>query len=298
MMRSVLLLFLLTCVAEICAEKHTINKRLLPTNEKCDPDLGNCRRGDWIAEHIAECEHDSSILDITCDVQHHSLLSHLSWIVDVAVGDSCKPVSHKGTGFVCGTAGTNTRCVCSDYRIFIDECKCQYWPPEDSRASLPSFCTGYYTGGTSGVHHWACCNSCNDPDTNNACASMNKTWQGGSDESYCGRCGENTGGGLEKYSFSCGSCSDQETCANTCNGFRSIPGFCWNWLDCFKRCCEDESRAPISVSFCGDGICSNNEKSTSCPLDCCYQVNDMCSTALNQCAPECCQSPSCCGKRE
>ena len=37
-------------------KEHTINKRVLPINENCDPDSGRCRKGDWVAENIAGCE--------------------------------------------------------------------------------------------------------------------------------------------------------------------------------------------------------------------------------------------------
>ena len=66
-------------------------------------------------------------------------------------------------------------------------CKCQYWPPEDPGVNTPAFCTGYYTGGTSGFHHWACCNNCND--STNTCDG--DEWQGGSTKNYCGECGQN-----------------------------------------------------------------------------------------------------------
>ena len=287
--------------------KHKIDKRVLPTDENCDPESGKCRKGDWIAQNIADCKYDRSLLHpFSCDAEGDHLFS---WIVDVAKGDRCIPKS--GTRFRCGASGTNTRCVCSDTNWFynpgFNECRCQYWPPQDVGSNSPAFCTGYYTGGTSrssgisgdGVHHWACCNNCNDP-TPNTCDAH--TWQGGSTISYCGSCGQNTGGGREKYFFNCGNCNNQQTCAEKCRSHDSA-GSCWKWLDCFQGCCLKSTTQPqanikrdiAELSFCGDSICSENESPTSCPSDCCYQMNSMnCTRNPNECSPQCCQTSNCC----
>ena len=86
----------------------------------------------------------------------------------------------------------------------------------------------YYLGGRSEYHHWACCNNCNDPS--NTCDAV--TWQGGSSQSYCSNCGRNTGGGRIKYYFNCGSVKTIAVAQ-----FETLPGLCWQWLDCFKECC-------------------------------------------------------------
>lgn len=285
--------------------EHSLNKRVLPTNEQCDPAIsGNCRKGDWVAENIADCEYDRSLLHpISCDAQNDRLGS---WIVDVAKEDRCIPSS--GGRFRCGASGTNTRCVCSDSNIhrtfstgeYFNRCRCQYWPPLDIGFNHPAFCTGYYTGGKKifRVHHWACCNNCNDQEPN-TCDRI--TWQGGSTGSYCGQCGANTGGGREKYFFNCGNCDSQRTCADMCDDqhwYITKPGYCWKWLDCFKGCCIEMNTQPhrkkrqTIMTFCGDGNCTGSETPTSCPIDCCYQVNSTCSTT--ECTPSCCQTPHCC----
>ena len=294
---------LISATLSLALSDHPISKRVLPTNENCDPAAEVCRKGDWIAKNIAHCEYERSLFHVlTCDAQN----DHPgSWIVDEAVGDRCKPSS--GKRFKCGASGTNTRCVCSDTNLFYNpgpnKCRCQYWPPEDIGAHSPAFCTGYYTGGVSRVHHWACCNNCND-STSQSCDGT--TWQGGSSISYCGQCGQNTGGGREKYYFNCGSCDDQNSCSNFCNskllGIITNPGFCWMWLDCFKGCClrtatQPRNKRDISqLSFCGDTICSENETPSSCPMDCCYQVNsNNCTiTSEGSCIPQCCQLSTCC----
>ena len=269
-------------------------KRVLPTNKNCDPQNEVCRKGDWVATRIADCKRTGFF---TCDAQNDVFYS---WTVDVAEGGGCQPVG--GLRFTCGSAGTNTRCVCSDYKFYLNECRCQYWPEEDPGASQPAFCTGYYTGGTSNVHHWACCDNCDDPT--NTCDRT--TWQGGSSESYCSSCGVNTGGGRVKYYFNCGSCSQQGECEDYCSGpIRNLPGLCWQWLDCFKGCCLARAQQPRNkrqietMTFCGDGTCSSNETPTTCPIDCCYQVNPDCSkNHTSICENNCCGDPSCCRTEE
>ena len=299
-----LFLFLTLATLSLALSEHPINKRVLPTNENCDP-AEVCRKGDWIDRNIADCKYERSLLHfLTCDAQN----DHLgSWIVDEAVGDRCKPSS--GKRFTCGASGTSTRCVCSDTNIFYNpgpnKCKCQYWPPEDIGANSPAFCTGYYIGGTSGLHHWACCNNCDDPNSQSCDGT---TWQGGSPNSYCGRCGQNNGGGREKYYFNCGNCDDQNTCLNFCNskigGILTKPGLCWVWLDCFKGCClriatQPRNKRDVSeLSFCGDTVCSESETPSTCPADCCYQINSDNCTIRNNCTPECCQTSSCCLNNE
>ena len=290
-------LILISVTLSLALSDHSINKRVLPTNENCDPAAEVCRKGDWIDRSIADCEYERSFRHpISCDAQN----DHPgSWTVDEADGDRCKPSS--GKRFTCGAQGTNTRCVCSDTNILMlkfNECRCQYWPPEFIGVHSPAFCTGYYTGGTSGLHHWACCNNCNDA-ADQSCDGM--TWQGGSPNSYCGQCGQNTGGGRVKYSFNCGSCDNQNSCASKCDAKNlDHAGLCWEWLDCFKSCCLDTATQPRNKrdvsehSFCGDTLCSGSETPSTCPADCCYQINSDNCTRGTTCLPECCQISSCC----
>ena len=233
-------LFLALFVAIPC--EQALVKRVLPVHKDCDPNIRplTCRKGDWVRTDIADCAYQRHGLHFTCSPEKPFTLSSFSWIVDVDERNKCEPMN--GLRFVCGAAGTDTRCVCSDTNLFYNigwnKCKCQYWPAQDIGADSPAFCTGYYAGGQSGVHHWACCNNCND-STPNSCQTQ--TWQGGSSIDYCGTCGRKTGEGQEKYYFNCGSCETQNRCKTMCGGWRSWPLFCWNWLDCFKDCCLKSS---------------------------------------------------------
>lgn len=229
---SVVALILLSCVSG----NHLLTKRALPTNSNCDPRLQACRKGDWVSEELADCEYHGH--KITCNAIGDRWLS---WIVDRDEDNACLP--SQDLEFACGDPNTHTRCVCSDVNVFYsslrnggplyNQCKCQYWPKEDVGANSPAFCTGYYTGGQTKVHHWICCNNCRDREENTC--DM-KTWQGGSDLDYCGACGESTGSGRVKYYFNCKSCEDQQRCESECN-WMNWPGFCWLWSDCFKKCC-------------------------------------------------------------
>lgn len=294
------ILFFLSFVTLTYALKgHNLHKRVLPINEKCDPQNGGCRKGDWVANRIAGCEYHATYRKITntCD----AVDDLWSWTVNVAVENTCRPIS--GKRFRCGDPCTNTRCVCSDTNILdftFNSCKCQYWPPEYVGEHAPAFCTAYYGGGVSGVHHWACCNNCNDT-TQKTCDGV--TWQGGSKVKYCSSCGQNTGGGQAEYYFNCGSCYTQEQCKSRCSSYfvNKIPGFCWKWLECFKGCClasasQPRNKRSISkLSFCGDSVCSENESPDSCPQDCCYKVNsNNCTSNISQCSPTCCREPQCC----
>ena len=269
-----------------------LSKRILPNNENCNPGFGNCRKGDWISKSIADCNRNTIVR--TCRAEFRS---SFSWTVEPSV--DCEPV--QGLGFNCGATGSNTRCVCSDTKGFPNQCRCQYWTDENPGASHAAFCTGYYVGGISGVHHWACCDNCDD--TTNDCNEV--TWQGGSSESYCSTCGQKKPnvGGIEKYYFNCGSCAEQRECSNGCNS-NNVRGLCWRWLDCFKGCCFAKAEQPTkkrqigSLNFCGDGTCGGNESAETCPMDCCYRLNSMCSPENNaelcDAKYECCGDSSCC----
>lgn len=302
---SYLFIVCLSSVGGYIHGEHALSKRVLPTNLNCDPFSEVCRKGDWIATNIADCKYERSFYHpFVCTAQHKVWYS---WIVDVAKGDRCKPIS--GEKFQCGASGTNTRCVCSDTNLIFhrgfNKCRCQYWPSYDPGRELPGFCTGYYTGGTSSLHHWACCNNCND-SSSRSCDGY--TWQGGTKSSYCGACGQSTGGGRVKNYFNCGSCSYQKACEKICNRMVSTrPGFCWKWLECFKGCCfsiaqqpddiskENRTKTGTIVTFCGDGTCDDGtETSSTCPIDCCSQINATCVSDTQVCTPACCQTPDCC----
>lgn len=280
------------------AQDGTVNrtKRLLPGTYDCNPTLNQCRKGDWVDDNIADCYYDSSILKWNCDAVGGSIFS---WVVGPDVDDKCKPVS--GLDISCGEQGTNTRCVCSDYKIQLDTCVCQYWTEEKPGENEPAFCTAYYLGGITGVHQWGCCNNCND-ETQNTCDGV--TYQGGSTVTYCGQCGENIAAnkGQVKYSFNCGSCDIQTECQKRCDDtlLYRLPGLCWKWIDCFYGCClkavpqsnkkrsvRITSQQVSSLEFCGDGDCTGHETTTSCPEDCCNPAD--CSNELSQCTSTCCE---------
>lgn len=275
-------------------------KRLLPQRYQCDPTRGQCKKGDWIDESVADCEYDRRWpwFASTCSAKGGWFLS---WTVQQDKNDRCKPVS--GKRIRCGDPGTNTRCVCSDYIFERDECRCQYWTEETPGEHMPAFCNAYYLGGMSTVHHWTCCNNCNDA-TPNTCDGV--TYHGGSSTSYCGACGNNTAKnkGEMEYYFNCDSCELQSACQAKCNhthgGLLKVPGFCWLWSECFYQCClvaapQPNKKRSIAVSvaevanlqFCGDGTCSASETSISCPTDCYYLPNAVKNTT-HGITPSCC----------
>lgn len=290
---------------------HVISKRFIPNDQSCDPNLpGSCIRGDFIDKSIADCMYEKSLGTCTASGKTGGIIS---WVVAPDKNDQCKPIKeHKQ--FTCGSKGTNTRCICSDYKIQFNHCRCQYWTEESIGCKEPSFCTAYYLGGTTSVHHYVCCDNCNDTTPYSTCDRH--TYEGGSSSLYCDSCGLATGGGLTKFQFNCGSCDTQSHCEGVCNhtvGLR-LPGFCWRWVNCFRGCCVAAVKATKSkqsklmkretisiktvnmsgVEFCGNGVCGVEESTSSCPLDCCHKVNSGCSVEPNHCTPDCCQMESCC----
>lgn len=162
--------------------------------------------------------------------------------------------------------------------------------------SLPtitsSTCQGYWLGGNSGVHWYACCD--NSDENPNNCDS--ETWDGGSNQDYCGPSGQNNGGGVSWFGqFDCKDCDLQEKCADKCDKLNR-PFLCWAWLICFTGCCKKnanmQNNGTLNDSFCGDGTCDDDETDSSCPTDCCGQVNEMC--AGTSCIPDCCYESTCC----
>ena len=285
-----------------------VKKRELPLSHSCDPrTAGSCHKGDLISTRIADCEKDSLL--ITCDPINDIPFSSVVDIPDVSRwGVNCKPDSSRR--IICGTPGTDTRCVCDKAwdisrpkETLANQCRCQYWPPEDPRKSKPSYCTQYDNGGTSGVHFFTCCNNCADSDS----SCDGGTYQGGGrTDAYCGKCGVNSplGGGRITYRFNCDSCTQQRECERMCNSewfglTKVIPGLCPRWAGCFRGCCveaTEQARRKRQTSetfeFCGDFKCQNGENHTSCPVDCCPVVNP--SECSDLCSPDCCLHPQCC----
>ena len=168
-------------------------------------------------------------------------------------------------------------------------------------SSQASTCTEYQGGKSTifghQVHWYTCCNNCRE--SNPYCNGI--TWQGGSSEEYCGNCGENTFGGRYEKQYNCQDCDTQEGCRINANDW-DWPLLCWKWANSFSGCCKKATRSKkrqevidvnsTSFTFCGDTICQDDESPTSCPLDCCYQVNSNCT--VSGCTPTCCGESSCC----
>lgn len=300
--------------------QHLVFKRMLPDSQSCDPSKGTCFKGDFVDKSIADCKYEKALSTCTASGKTGGIIS---WVVAPDKNNRCKPIE-SGKQFSCGAKGTNTRCVCSDYKIKFNECRCQYWTDDTPGSHDPAFCTAYYLAGSTQVHHYACCNNCNNDTSTSAAAHQDlcdsHTYEGGSTAEYCDSCGVSTGGGLVKYYFNCGSCQTQTQCEAVCNhttGLR-LPGFCWKWVNCFKGCCvaamkamaekdHQRSRSELkkryseadygvttSMEFCGDGHCSESEDHLSCPADCCYLINKDCSNVPSECTSDCCQQDSCC----
>ena len=306
--------------------QHRISKRMLPDKQSCDPSRGTCSKGDFVDKALADCSYETILGTCTASGKTGGIIS---WVVAPDKDSKCKPTV-KGKQFTCGAQGTKTRCVCNDYKIELNECRCQYWTEETPGSHDPAFCTAYYLAGDSKVHHYACCNNCNDENNTMSESSDWKacdahTYEGGSTSEYCNSCGVSTGGGLVKYYFNCGSCEVQTHCEARCNhttGLR-LPGLCWKWVNCFKGCCvatrkalaqrsrlkstknelkkhyseldiDVGERVVPNVGFCGDSNCSASESRFNCPADCCSLVNNKCSSAPSECTDNCCQMDSCC----
>ena len=298
---NLLLAVLGGCILSTTLADIQKTKRVLPWNENCNPNQGTCVKGDFVGTSVADCEFQRSISHpISCTASNDSLIH---WVVEPEKNGNCRPVN--GKTIQCGATGTKTRCVCSSPKLPFNRCKCQYWPEDTPGANQNAFCTAYYIGaGSSTLHHYTCCNNCNDPS--NTCDGV--TYHGGSSTKYCDACGQPIGGGKVKYYFNCMDCQTQSSCANKCdNSFpgATLPGFCWKWVDCFTGCCREMAtqysrrrrqagnNSSLSIEFCGDGTCQQpREDPDTCPSDCCYLRNSTCGT--NGCALDCCQTASCC----
>ena len=289
---------------------HGRNKRELPLSYSCDPrQYGSCAKADLVSTSVADCARSRWLQ--TCKPINDYALSNVVDIPDSS-GSSCNPVS--GLPIRCGSK-YDTRCVCDkafDYKrpteTLFNQCRCQYWPAVDSRATESSFCTQYDHGGESGVHFFTCCNNCNDPQ-DTSCSGL--TYQGGGSSgiSYCNQCGNrSTSGELEgrpTYRFNCASCSQQLRCEKICNqNFFStnIPGICPYWSGCFRGCCtkatgnrkRQSNDGVVDVGmFCGDRVCQTGEDGSNCPIDCCPDINP--NACRQNCSnPSCCLEPHCC----
>ncbi|XP_064388487.1 uncharacterized protein LOC135336562 [Halichondria panicea] len=275
-------------------------KRELPLSYNCNPyHPGSCQKGDLISTSVADCEKDSFI--VTCDPINNRFFSSVVDIPDVSrYGVNC--VSKKGN---CGSAGSDTRCVC--YKAvdvdgpFSNQCRCQYWPAVDIRMNQPSYCTQYDHGGQSSLHFFTCCDNSNDMNDQTC---VGTTYQGGgSTDSYCGQNGLSnpSGGGRITYRFNCGNCDNQDACKSRCDKnwlSKNIPGLCPKYSACFRGCCAQKGSARgkrqiDSMQFCGDFTCQSGENSTNCPVDCCPVTNPTDCNA-DTCSPGCCLEPHCC----
>ena len=309
--------------------RHQIHKRMLPENQNCDPSKGTCSKGDFVDKTLADCRYEAKFELETCTVRGKTG-GIISWVVAPDRDNRCKPIEN-GKRFSCGARGTNTRCVCSDHKIEFNDCRCQYWTEATPGIHDPAFCTAYYLAGESHVHHYACCNNCNDSSSSTTSLNWescdNHTYEGGSSSHYCNSCGVSTGGGLVKYDFNCGNCRLQTHCEAECNEIigLTLPGLCWKWVNCFRGCCvakqkvmsarysqkatidlelkkrhsdrwirDDNYAIVTNVEFCGDGNCSKDEDRFSCPADCCSLINNKCSSVPGVCTDDCCQLASCC----
>lgn len=293
---------------------------LLPTNQNCDPTAASvgskCEKGDLVAPHIADCDFvhtEAHPISCTADGNTGRVIS---WVVAPEKDNLCQPVK-KNVKFICGSKGSNTRCVCSDYKVEWNNCRCQYWTEVTPGENQPSFCTTHYLGGSSKVHQYSCCNNCHKETTyplssNKVCEGV--TYQGGSSGSYCGQCGQALGGGRLKWFFNCVNCSIQNQCEALCN--KKVPtmaGFCWKWASCFKGCCTNQmvshhhgEHEQLLIKelnlvlqsgeerFCGDTICQAQESHINCPGDCCYKVNNATCPSTAKCLPSCCEQTNCC----
>ena len=263
---------------------HALIKRVLPVKENCDPRETSgdkvCVKGDWINATVADCERIGTLSTCT-PMDYVSGYSIVEPAVSVNGNPGCISSSNKVLN--CDER-MDTRCVCSSRRYNPNKCKCQYWPSTDP-SNKP--CIGYYLGQDTGTSEWACC-------AQSSCC-MSHTWQRTTDsEIKCNTNGMNIKlSARVKYYFNCGTCQHKWDCEMSCNkkGFKD-----GNWLDCFKDCCLKNSpqKKRQDTPHCGDSTCSNNETSSSCPVDCCHLVNSACIKYSNECTPSCCQSSKCC----
>lgn len=70
-------------------------------------------------------------------------------------------------------------------------------PPPKPNSAACELCHLNKNGGTSRIHDYICCNNCDQP--NPTCDG--RTYQGGSDGDYCGKCGEDISGGKQYYRY-------------------------------------------------------------------------------------------------
>ena len=164
--------------------------------------------------------------------------------------------------------------------------------------SLCSTCSEYF-GGQWYIHWYNCCNNCDEDST--YCDGW--TWQGGSKVQYCGSCGENSfSRGKLLRQYECVSCDVQTNCTELIRKF-NYPGLCWRWSMAFRGCCKKAANSEIQdgyqirkevFTFCGDGVCQEDESTATCPLDCCHLTNENCSPTDTSCSPTCCGDSKCC----
>ena len=284
--KVVLFAWLLSNHFSVADDSHELIKRVLPLNENCDPRVTSgdrvCVKGDWLDSSIADCERTTTL---TCTPMN---FVRFYSIVEPAVPNSngdpgC--ISIAGKEINCDER-SDTRCVCSSRDNLTNKCKCQYWPSAEP-SNKP--CIGYYLGQDTGASEWACC-------AESGCC-MSHTWQRTTDSTMkCSTNGINIKSSARiKYYFSCGNCQRKWDCEMECYKKSGLIYTNGRWLDCFKDCCVTNSpQKKREASRCGDGTCSGNETSSSCPIDCCYLVNTACISYAGECTPQCCRNSKCC----
>lgn len=166
------------------------------------------------------------------------------------------------------------------------------------RTPNKGYCSAYQFGGTSRVHFYSCCNNC-DEGSPPSCDGV--TYQGASTENYCGPCGKPRNGRPVRRNYLFGprqrktaGCAAQTACVERCKAFDLFPGTCWMWTSCFSKCVRKSTKQNGQANeFCGDGLCTQNENSTTCPIDCCGHVDPECVLQEGKCLPTRCGFPSC-----
>lgn len=303
------LMLMILIVISPCIGVDSRDRRVVPYIQNCDPTISDvtnkkkCLKGDWIDPSIADCEKTTGLLS-NCNPQFPR---DGIWVVELPEplggcreAQSSKPIN-------C-TAFPDSRCVCSSNPdAYYNHCKCQYWPNNGAPGTDPgSVCYGYQQDG----HQWACCHGVTNCGTH--------TWQIESQSQD--RCTDQGSSRVrETYLFNCGDCTCLRKCSAACDNIikkkfgTASSERCGAWLTCFRGCCvkaftgqdvrshgslrkRQSDNSPIDFEFCGDTRCnvSNNENSSTCPEDCCQEVNPSCAQSGDTCAADCCQKPSCC----
>jgi hypothetical protein len=128
-------------------------------------------------------------------------------------------------------------------------------------AAQTNECRTFRCGG-SGAHFFACCNNCDEPESD-PCAPR-PTYQRTSavPGNYCGKCGAplaSTCG--EETSYTCGGSTNQNQVASACNAQidAATPdtAFCWLFTDCFEAACGNRPFDLPGAVRNGTAICNS-----------------------------------------